>query len=194
MSDYTEQDTEQARQREFGSAGLQTTRLGDGGPASAPHAPINKNNAAGIALVAIGVLILLFQGFSTRIDIEPGIVLLTIASCFLFFAFWRRIYGLLIPGCILSGLALGVPFADLSNGVSVLWGLSLAFIGIFALGRTLFGKRSRWPIYPAVPLFAVGFLVFALNAPALIAVGMLWLPMLLIAAGLVLGARRAALA
>jgi hypothetical protein len=191
MTDYTEQDTERARQLELDSAGLQTTRLGNlpGGVAAPAQ---RRNRMLGIALVAVGAVILLLQALGARIDYEPGIVLLTIASCLLFFAFWRRIYGLLIPGCILSGLAIGVPFANLTDGASVLWGLSLAFLAIFALGRTLFGMRSQWPIYPAVPLFAIGFLIFALNAPALIAAGLVWIPVLLIGAGLVLGWRRPA--
>jgi hypothetical protein len=114
-------------------------------------------------------------------------VLLTIASCFLFFSFWRRIYGLLIPGAILAGLSVGVTFADITDGVSVLWGLAFGFLAIYFVGRALFGVRNQWPIYPAVPLFGVGVIVAVSNLPGFLAGGLVWLPLLLIALGLYLG-------
>jgi hypothetical protein len=51
----------------------------------------------------------------------------------------------------------------------------------------LFNQRSNWPIYPAIPLFAVGTIVAIANAPAIFAGGLIWLPLLLIGAGLYLG-------
>jgi hypothetical protein len=130
---------------------------------------------------------LLAQFMPRSEDVTGGMVLLTIASCFLFFAFWQRIYGLLIPGCILAGLSLGVPFAELTHGVSVLWGLALGFFSILLLGRGLYGTRSTWPVYPAIVLFAVGIITAVANMPAFLAGGLLWLPLLLIGAGLYLG-------
>ena len=192
MAQYTEQDTERVRQMERdSSAGALTQPLGEL-PLAAPAMQMQRSNIrfAGMALIIIGALAFMMQMLGDRVDMEGGMVLFTIASCFLFFAFWKRVYGLLIPGCILSGLALGVPFADLTDGVSVLWGLALAFLGISALGRSLFGIKASWPIYPAVPLFAVGILVLVSNLPGLLSVGMIGLPMLLIAVGLFLGFRR----
>ncbi len=124
-----------------------------------------------------------------EVHFVPGMILLTIASCFLFFAFWRKIYPLLIPGGILTGLALGVPFAGLTNGASVLYGLSLGFLGIYLVGRDLFHVRNPWPIFPAVPLFAVGTIIVIASLPLFFALanGMIWLPLLLIGAGLYLG-------
>jgi hypothetical protein len=120
-------------------------------------------------------------------------VLFTIASCFLFFAFWRRLYGLLIPGCILAGLGMGVPLAGLTHGASVLWGLALGFFAIFVIGRALFNVRMPWPMIPSVILFAVGAIVVIANLPTFLAAGVIWLPLLLIAAGLYLGWGRGAL-
>jgi hypothetical protein len=208
QNDYTDQDTERARELEHSSAGVDTQRLP--GPAAppnlehtlpqAPYAPPapyaaspavasadRRGNVPALALILIGGLLLLGQVFPGAVELTGGMVLLTIASCFLFFAFWKRIYGLLIPGCILGGLSVGVTFADLTDGVSVLWGLALGFLSIFLVGRALFGVRSPWPVFPAVPLFAVGVIVAISNLPGFMAAGLVWLPLLLIAAGLYLG-------
>jgi len=186
---YTEQDTERARQAERSSAGQQTQQLGLlGGVASYPTtttATGNRPNMIGLALVGLGALLLL--GRMVTLELEGGMVLLTIASVFYFFGFWRRIYGLIIPGSILAGLSVGVTFADLTNGVSVLWGLSLGFLAIYALGNTMFRVRSPWPVIPAVILFAVGALVAISSLPTFLSAGMIWLPLLLIGAGLYLG-------
>ena len=114
-------------------------------------------------------------------------ILLTIASCFLFFSFWKRIYGLMIPGAILAGLSVGVTFADVTDGVSVLWGLALGFLTIFFLGRALFNQTSPWPVIPAVIMFAIGTIVAAANLPGLFAGSLVWMPLLLVGAGLYLG-------
>jgi uncharacterized membrane protein len=193
QTDYSEQDTERTRQAERSSAGVQTQqlRLPDGsGYTSAGQlvAPARQGgNPLALAMIGLGVVLLLVRGASVPLELTGGMVLLTISSCFFFFGLWKRIYGLIIPACILAGLSVGVTFADLTDGVSVLWGLSLGFLGIFALGRALFGMRTQWPIYPAVPLFAVGLIVAAANLPAFLGLGMIWGPLLLIGAGLYLG-------
>jgi uncharacterized membrane protein len=189
MTDYTDRDTERARQAERSSAGTPTQNLGPlpQGSLATTRATGGRNNLAALALIGVGALILLGNLPDHRIEITGGMILLTIASCFLFFAFWKRIYGLLIPGCILAGLSLGVTFVNLTDGVSVLWGLALGFLALPFLSRTLFKVDSGWAIYPAVPLFAVGIIVAVANLPGLFAAGMIWLPLLLIGAGLCLG-------
>jgi len=185
--DYSEQDTERARQAERSSAGQPTREFGGPPPAGLARRAGGTNNLAALALIAVGVLMVLGRVVPDRGEFTGGMVLLTIASCFLFFAFWRRIYGLLIPGCILAGLSAGVTFASVTSGVSVLWGLALGFVALLFLGRVLFNVRSNWPIYPAVPLFAVGVIVAVSKLPWLFAGGLVWLPLLLIGAGLYLG-------
>ena len=186
---YTEQDTEQARLAERSSAGLPTQNLAPAPQVAAVPSlrGAGRNNLAALALIVLGVIMILGRFAPLRLELEGGMVLLTIASCFLFFSFWRRIYGLLIPGSILAGLSLGVTFADVTDGASVLWGLALGFLGILFIGRALFNQRSNWPVYPAVPLFAVGVIVLASNLPVLFAGGLVWLPLLLVGAGLYLG-------
>ena len=185
-SNYTEQDTERARQADRSSAGLTTQQLPNMPAANAAPAA-GRNNIAALALIAIGVIMLLGRIAPLRFEFEGGMVLLTIASCFLFFSFWKRIYGLMIPGAILAGLSVGVTFADVTDGVSVLWGLALGFLSIFFLGRALFKQSSAWPVIPAVILFAVGTIVAAANLPGLFVGGLVWMPLLLVGAGLYLG-------
>lgn len=186
LSDYSDDDTAEARRRETSSAGLETQQLtwpADPGTTVAPTKP----GALGVALVAIGIVLFLGRMISLPIDVTSGMILLTIASVFYFFGFWRRIYGLIIPANMLAGLSLGIPFAELSDGVSVLWGLALGFLLTYVLGLSMFRKRSQWPIIPAVILFAVGLIVLISNLPSMLAVGMVWMPLLLIAAGIYLG-------
>jgi uncharacterized membrane protein len=189
--EYSEQDTEQVRQAEGTSAGMPTQSLGPAPVVGPPMAPArgvgDRNNLLALALIAGGALMLFGYLPNSRMEIEGGLILLTIASCFLFFAFWKRIYGLLIPGSILAGLSVGVTFADITNGVSVLWGLALGFLMILFLGRALFNQRSNWPVFPAVPLFAVGVIVAVASLPSILSIGVMWLPLLLIGAGLYLG-------
>jgi len=152
----------------------------------APYAR-GRNNIIALALIAIGALMFLGRFLPNQGEITGGLVLLTISSGFLFFAFARRLYPLLIPGCILAGLGLGVPLAGLTSGVSVVWGLALGFLSILLIGRSLFNVRSPWPLFPAVPLFCVGVIIAIATLPTFLAGSVMWLPLLLIVAGLYLG-------
>lgn len=161
---------------------------------SAPRVPAfapRQTNILGLALIAVGILFTVAQLLSGA-NLEGGIFFLTIASGFLFFAFWRRIYGLLIPGCILAGMSFGVTFAELTGGVFFFWGLALGFLSIYLLGRALFRVSNPWPLYPAVPLFGVGTVAAVAQLPAFMASGLALLPLLLIGAGLYLGWGRTA--
>lgn len=192
MANYTDQDTERARQAERAAGGLPAQNpLYPPSMAPMPRAP-GRNNVAALSLIGVGLFMILSRLSPVHLEFEGGLILLTIASCFLFFSFWKRIYGLLIPGCILSGLSLGITFADLTGGASILWGLALGFLAILLLGRALFNQHSNWPIFPAVPLFGVGILLLASQMPAIFAGGLVWLPIMLIAAGLYMGWRRVA--
>jgi len=189
MSNYTEQDTERARAAERSSAGMETRHLGlPAGYGAAPAQTIvpQRPNSLGLGLIGLGALLILAQLFTTSLNIVPGMILLTIASVFLFFGLWRRVYGLIIPGSIVAGLSLGVTFAEVTNGVSVLWGLALGFLAIYALGTALFRNSHFWPLIPGAILFGVGLIVLIATLGSL-SVGLIWVPLLLIGAGLFLG-------
>lgn len=188
-------DPEQAW-RDESSVGRETQRLttSEIQPINLPSMPVvrtGQNNTAALALIAIGTLFIVGRLLSGA-NVEGGLFFLTIASGFLFFAFWRRIYGLLIPGCILAGLSFGVTFAEMTGGVFFFWGLALGFLSIYLLGRTLFRFNSPWPLFPAVPLFGIGVVVAAAQLPALFVNWLALLPLLLIGAGLYLGWGRTA--
>ncbi|HMQ31681.1 MAG TPA: hypothetical protein PKD53_13210 [Chloroflexaceae bacterium] len=193
---YSEQDTERARMAERTSAGMATQQLtlpnDIGGAASASPARAGRPNLVGLVLVGLGALLLLGRLGTLQIELGAGMILLTIASVFYFFGFWRHIYGLIIPASILAGLSVGVTFADITNGVSVLWGLALGFLTIYVLGGAMFRQRSMWPTIPAVILFAVGLIVAVANLPAFFGATLIWAPLLLIAAGIYLGFMRRA--
>lgn len=188
---YNEQDTERARAAERSSAGMATQHLSlpaeSMAAAGTATATGGRPNLAGMLLVGLGALLLLGRLVTLPLEIEAGMILLTIASVFYFFGFWRHIYGLIIPASILAGLSFGVTFADLTNGVSVLWGLALGFMTIYVLGSSMFGMRSSWPTIPAVILFAVGIIVAIGNLGAFFGATMIWAPLLLIGAGIYLG-------
>ena len=155
--------------------------------------PRNRNNAAGIALIVVGLLIWLFRGAPSNDEITAGMILFTIASPFLFLAFWRRIFPLFIPGAILAGLGLGIPLASITNGISVVWGLALSFVAIYLLGRRLFNIRVPWAVtIPAVVLFAIGVIIGIGSGPIFFGASLMWVPLLLIGAGLYLGWGRSA--
>jgi len=158
-------------------------------PANAPLGTLHdrRTNILGLALIVIGLLAMFGRVLPGAGAITAGMILLTIASAFLFFAFWRRIYGLLIPGSILAGLSLGVPFAGLTSGVSIVWGLALGFGAILLIGKTYFNMHHPWPAIPAVILFGVGVIIAVANLPTIFGASLMWLPLLLIAAGLFLG-------
>ena len=186
------QHVERIEAPEQSSAGWQTQHLASPLQASAATTTIGaqNNNRIALALITVGVLVWLARIVPDPGAVTDGLVLLTIASGILFFALWRRIYGLLIPGCILAGLSVGVPFAEITNGISVLWGLALGFMAILLVGRSFFNVRSPWPVFPAVPLFCVGIIVAVANLPTFLGASLFLLPLLLIGAGLYLGARR----
>jgi hypothetical protein len=196
MSDqYTEHDTERARQAQRHSAGLETQQLslppaaGYGQATAAPTPGRDPRSLIGLGLVGFGLLWLASRiGLGALdLDIEAGMILLTIGSVFAFFGLWRRIYGLIIPASILAGLSAGVTFADVTDGVSVLWGLALGFLAIYVLGRGLFQVGSPWPMIPAVILFGVGTIVAVANLGSFLGAALIWIPLLLIGAGLYLG-------
>jgi hypothetical protein len=190
---YTEQDTERARVAEHSSAGLHTQQL------QAQPYRNERNTQIAWVLLILGAFMLfarlsggLADGIGSvflplHLNIEGGVFFSIIASVFLFFAFWKRIYGLLIPGSILGGFALGVTFADFLGGAPFFWGLSMGFFGLLCIGQLLFQVRHIWPAIPGVILLALGTLVAATQLPAILGSFALIVPALLIAAGLYLG-------
>ncbi len=205
----TESDPE-APWRTAGSSAGAPTRPLEPMPSSGPTpAARRRNNLIALVILALGVLLLFGRHMPWHagprhgpgpliphmepmfwwpmINVVPGMILLMIASVFLFFAFWRRIYPLIIPGCILAGLSAGVTLVNPTGGVSVLWGLAFGFLAIYLVGKALWRIDQLWPLIPGAILFGIGASVALTQLPALFTASMLWLPLLLIGAGLYLG-------
>ncbi|WP_129676820.1 hypothetical protein [Candidatus Chloroploca sp. Khr17] len=190
MTNYTEQDTERQRLAEHSSAGMPTQSLGQAINAKDLTTRWrDRLDPRGLLLIVLGLAWLLISFVAIPEDMTGGFVLLLIGSIFYFFGFWRHIYGLIIPASILAGLSIGVTFASLTDGVSVLWGLALGFLAIYGIGQAVFAKESQWPVIPAVILFAVGLIVAVSNLPTFFSTALLWIPLLVIGAGLYLGSK-----
>jgi hypothetical protein len=198
--DYSDYDTEQVRKAQYSSEGMQTQQLHHSEPVHAyapvgqPHSsatptnPLANNNLLALVLIVIGSTLFFRNLLPSEGEVTAGMILFTIASPFLFFAFWKNIYGLLIPGSILAGLSVGVTFASLTNGASVLFGLALGFATIFFTGNIWFQIKNPWPLIPAAILFAVGSIITIASVPFLGGIFGVF-PILLIVAGLYLGWR-----
>ena len=106
---------------------------------------------AGVVLIVVGVALYLQQHY-TRIGDEA--VPLILGAAFLGGYFYKRQFGLLIPGCLLLGLGLGSigegwidPSAD-----GTLLGLGLGFFAIWILGFLIEKRRHFWPLIPGAAL------------------------------------------
>lgn len=201
MQPYTEHDTERARQIEAAQANYPIYPTNQQTPSNKLLQQLttqrDSRGIAAIALIVFGVLWFLARvmgGNSLALDFGidtdafiPSMILFTIASCFFFFAFAKRLFGLFIPASILTGLAVGIPFANLTNGMSVVWGLALGFGAIGLLGKPMFGTNGFWGFIPASILFVVGTIIAIATLPGLLSIGMVWVPIMLIGAGLYLG-------
>jgi hypothetical protein len=114
----------------------------------------------GIILVAVGVGGLV-------ISVAPasgGWVLLTIGLTLLTLFAFTRAYGVLIPGGIISGLALGILATELGpwavDGGLIVAGLGLGFIAIWLIGALAHVEEQHpWPLIPGTILLTVGLLL-----------------------------------
>jgi hypothetical protein len=111
--------------------------------------------AAGVALVVIGLVALSLQYFE-----GPGraVVLLLAGGSFIATYFYTDIYGLLIPGGVLSGLGLGIlgEWWDLSLKDPNAVGLGIGFVAIYVIERAYRRRAHWWPLIPGILLVGSG--------------------------------------
>jgi hypothetical protein len=135
-------------------------------------------------LVAAAALLMLRY---PEIDTDAMAILMTIGGTLLFFAFWRRLYGLMIPGLILICLSFGVTLAQVTAGEAVLWSLSAAFLLIAAAGRTLYHEMHNWPLLVAGIIAAVAAAIWLTGVAAQLTYVLFAIPLVLVTLGLYLG-------
>jgi len=111
--------------------------------------------ATGVALVVIGIVALALQYFE-----GPGraVILLLAGGSFIATYFYSDIYGLLIPGGILSGLGLGIlgAWSELSVKDPDAIGLGIGFTSIYVIERLYRRRAHWWPLIPGVILIVSG--------------------------------------
>jgi len=151
----------------------------------------------GLILILVGGLALLAQ----FVDLNGLLVLPALSACFLLWGILTRQTGLVIPGGILGGIALGAdlvegPFATLGDpgngGVFMLsFALGWALITLVSFYTNRNGRPSLWPLIPGGIMAAIGSVLLAGGKALTILnwLGMGW-PVILIAMGLYLIFRR----
>jgi hypothetical protein len=132
---------------------------------------VKNERIVGTVLIALGALAL-FSWWGGSVWLWFALL----AAPFLYYYAKQRNYAFLIVGAILAGLAAGLL---LGGGGLILLGLGAAF---FAIDRVE-PRTSRWPLYPAAVLVALG-LIARLGEVGLL--GSVWFALLLIAAGVYL--------
>jgi hypothetical protein len=144
-----------------------------------------KSNRAqlipGLVLILLGIALLLAQYF----EFGPGLFLTLLGLAFLILYATMHSYGLLVPGCILAGIGLGLLFdrPPLISQVAVPIGLGFGFIAIFVAQLVVMRTLHWWPLIPGSILIVVGVAEGVPQAQTLIEKG--W-PLILVAIGLII--------
>lgn len=104
----------------------------------------------GLILILLGLFFLL----KTHISDNFSLFVLLVGVFFIILYLITKVYGLLIPGGILTGLGLGLIYQDRSQALFFIF-LGLGFILIYILGL-IRGKSPLWPIIPGGILLGMG--------------------------------------
>lgn len=158
-----------------------------------PHA----RTILGIMLILIGLLV--FASMITDLPNMQWLVLPGLALIFLLWGLLTHEFGLLIPGGVLAGIALGTyliqgPFADrpenLEGGIFLLT-FSLGWLLISLLSLLTKQGFQWWPLIPGSILGLIGAALLAGGAAASVleVFGYAW-PLVLVAVGIGLLLRR----
>jgi hypothetical protein len=120
-----------------------------------PMNPNRRQIIPGLILIVLGIVFLLTQYF----EFGPGLFLILLGLIFLIPYIFTRSYGLLIPGCILAGIGVGLAFERALSrpDVTVSVGLGLAFLAIFLVQLIVAGSSHWWPLVPGGILLLAGF-------------------------------------
>jgi hypothetical protein len=142
-----------------------------------------------IIMITIGLLALVASFAESSLF---GLLILPMLGLFfLVWGFMSHRFGLVVPGCILTGLGtplfLGVRTFNLDGedlGGAIIVGLSLGFVAITLIALLMHEKRTLWPLIPAAILGTMGVALMAggdaLNLVVIL--GRLW-PIILVVIG-----------
>jgi hypothetical protein len=154
------------------------------------HPTTRRSLAAGLALIAFGVLMLLGQ-----LELAGGVKMLILPALAIIFLAWglaTRTFGLIIPGGILAGVGLGVyliaqplaAVAEPAQGAIFLLAFAAGWLLIALLSPLTADGFHWWPLIPGGIIGGLGALILAGDAglQVLRLLGYAW-PLALIAAG-----------
>jgi hypothetical protein len=124
----------------------------------------------GATLIVLGVGLFALQFVE---GLSDAVILLLIGGVFMAGYLYARAYGLLIPGCLLLGLGLGVVGAntfdfEIGPGTEVtmsgedtfeLLGLGVGFVAIYVIPLVYQGRSHWWPLIPGLILILFGLAV-----------------------------------
>ncbi len=111
----------------------------------------------GLVLITLGVLLLVGQ---TVPDLGRYVTLIVGLALLVLFVVTRQ-YGFLVPGCIVSGVGLGIvlasEFPGRDGGAYFLLSMGSGFLAIWAIGWLLrLPERHWWPLVPGGILTSIG--------------------------------------
>ena len=152
---------------------------------------------AGVVVVAIGLFFLLAQFVP---DAGRWIVLV-IGLIFLAAFLIKREYGFLIPGCIVSGVGVGIVLEGLVDdpwsGAVVLFSIAGGFLAIWVVSVLIRSVDKGWPRgdaadakdalwWPLIPGGILAIIGFVVLADGLDSDLLRWWPLLVVGAGLII--------
>lgn len=144
----------------------ESTASTSAGPPEPPSAPEEDSGptlvgqvAAGVALIALGAALLVLERTGGSPD---HLFLILVGGVFAAGYFYRKAFGLLIPGGILIGLGSGLAYDDLYSrsfvdGESALFGLGVGFLLIYVVSLLYERVHRWWPLIPGAVLVIAGF-------------------------------------
>ena len=146
--------------------------------------------ASGIGLVILGMIFLVSQ----YVDFDGFLVLPALGIGFIGWSILSRNKGLMIPGGILSGIALGAILSDSvlatrlegdADGGLFMLGFAAGWFAITILTLLFFGDFQWWPMIPGgiMALIGIGIFTDGVLLEMIGSVGRLW-PIILIVIGL----------
>ena len=138
--------------------------------------------AAGAIFIVVGLGIL---GLQVVDEVGDSIWLFIIGTLFIAAYLFRRAYGLLVAGSIVTGIALSQVGEEVFGSVSEITsvGLGAGFIAIYVIDRLYTGSSHWWPLVPGGILVMSG--LASIGEPFSRLLDWAW-PLLMIIAGLAL--------
>ena len=115
--------------------------------------------AAGLALIVLGAGLLALERTGGSPD---HLFLILVGGVFAAGYFYKKAFGLLIPGGILIGLGSGLAYEDLYSSwhvdaESALFGLGVGFLLIYVVSLLYERVNRWWPLIPGAVLVIAGF-------------------------------------